>query len=71
MTVNELIQILSQLPKDQKILVNGYEGGFCDISSVRPIKVKLNVHTETYYGPHDDVDGADTEAFLITRIENH
>lgn len=70
MTVKELIQILSELPKDQRVLVDGYEGGYCDILRAQIIKVKLNVHDETYYGPHDDIEGADTEAILLVRIQN-
>ena len=67
MTVAELIEKLKTYPKDLKVLVDGYEGGFNEISAVKTIKVKLNVHTEEYNGPHDDVVDADTEVVVIKR----
>ncbi len=44
-----------------------YEGGFCDVKTLKNIKVKLNVNTEDYNGPHDEAPGADTDAIVITR----
>jgi len=70
MTVKELIDALSKMPENQNVVVDGYEGGFCDISSLKKIKVKLNVHEESYYGPHEESSDADTEVIKIVRIEN-
>jgi hypothetical protein len=70
MTVKELIQILSQFPQDQIVLVTGYEDGYSDIAKVETTKVKLNYFKEDYYGPHNEIDGADTEVIKIVRANN-
>ena len=67
MTIKELKEKLNSYPDDCRVLVDGYEGGFSKISEVKKIKVKLNVHTESYYGPHDDTENADTEVLVIRR----
>lgn len=67
MTVKELKEILRSFPDGLQVLVDGYEGGFSEVSSVNTLKVKLNVHTESYYGPHDAVKDADTDVIVIRR----
>jgi hypothetical protein len=67
-TIAELIEKLREFPQDARVIVNGYEGGYEDVTGVNAIPIKLNVHTEDYYGPHDDpVRGdADETAILIS-----
>lgn len=69
MTVAQLIEKLSQHPPDAHVIVPGYEGGYEDVTDIEPTKIKLNVHDEWYYGPHDDAKGdgndADETAILI------
>ncbi len=67
MTVKELIEKLKSYPANRLVLVDGYEGGFSEISSVENLKVKLNVNSESYNGPHDESPEADTEVLVIGR----
>jgi hypothetical protein len=77
MTVQELIDKLSALPRDQIVIRPGYEGGVAEATSLSSHKIKLHVNPEWYYGPHEIVPfrhGAtsalvedwDTEAVLIS-----
>ncbi|MDE2715781.1 MAG: hypothetical protein OXI33_02055 [Chloroflexota bacterium] len=54
MTVNELIKLLSAYPDDLRVVVNGYEDGFDDLSPDRLsiVKIALNTSTESYLGKH-------------------
>lgn len=57
MTVAELIKVLNDVQdKSQRVVVNGYEGGYTDVGLIEFTKVILNVHAEWYYGPHDKPD---------------
>lgn len=53
MTVAELIERLKQFDPSQMVMVNGYEGGLKDVKFVGDARVRLNVNTERYYGPHE------------------
>ena len=55
MTVQELIDKLSELPRDQIVVRAGYEGGVAEVTELTPKKIKLHVNTEWYYGPHEIV----------------
>ena len=52
-TVAELIQELSDLPSDMRVVTNGYEGGYHDCGTLKTIEVLFNVHSKWYYGEHD------------------
>ena len=71
MKVSELIDILKKKNPNTRIVVQGYEDGFCDVSGIKEIGLKLNVNSESFYGPHEEVErGEDEKALFITRIEN-
>lgn len=70
MTVKQLKLALERFPEETLVLVHGYEGGFSDIQSVEPVKVKLNCNEEEWYGPHENVQGSDTDAILLFRAPN-
>lgn len=53
MTVQELINALSALPPDHRVVVNGYEGGVNDVSDATECMIELNVNTAWYYGSHE------------------
>jgi hypothetical protein len=57
MTVAELIETLREFNSETRVVVNGYEGGYDDISVSEVVTVALNVYHEWYYGKHD-VPGA-------------
>lgn len=73
MTVKELISLLQTLPnQDQRIVLNGYEGGYEDIGkdSIDTIKLRLNINTEWYYGKHEYArigELSDCEAYVLNR----
>ena len=54
MTVQDLIRILRTYPPDMRVVVNGYEDGFDDVSSDRiaMVKVQLNRGTKDWQGRH-------------------
>jgi hypothetical protein len=53
MNVKELIEKLMPLPEDNPVVIRGYEGGVDDLKNVEEVKIKKNVNTSWYYGPHD------------------
>ncbi len=75
MTVQQLIQLLEKYPPDTRVMVNGYETGFDDISAERVsiVKVRLNAGTERWEGKHEDAPSDDNEAIdalVIRRASN-
>ncbi len=57
MIVKELIEQLQQLDPDLHVFVQGYEGGYDDVGPISNVMdIALNVHTEWYYGKHEDAD---------------
>ena len=57
MTIKELIEQLQTLDPDLHVFTNGYEGGYEDVVSVGGAKeIALDVHTEWWYGKHEDAD---------------
>ena len=74
MTVAELIAQLQQYPAHMPVLVEGYEGGYNDVTpsrlSVQEIQRDVNPEEEWYYGPHDypeDPTAVPTVTSLILR----
>ena len=55
MKIKELIEILSKQDPNLNVVINGYEDGFDDISTLEVIKIKRNANTEWYYGSHAEV----------------
>ena len=52
MTSHELARFLLEA-EDLPIVIPGYEGGYKEVKTVTCQPLHLNVHTESYYGPHD------------------
>ena len=52
MTVNELIGVLRTNPGDLRVVVNGYEEGFDDLSpnQISLVRIALNTGVEDYEG---------------------
>lgn len=58
MTVNQLIKTLARFHADTPVLVEGYEGGYDDISPVDMGLVIMNANVPPgSCGPHSDWDG--------------
>ena len=63
MTVKELVELLRKYPDDLRVVVNGYEDGFDDVSPERISVIKIQLDTQTYdwEGQHSDFHGSETE----------
>ena len=57
MTIAELIEALSQYDPSLPVVVQGYEGGYNDISILETLDIQFNVNKKDYYGAHGDVLG--------------
>ena len=58
MTVAELVQILADHPADLRVVVNGYEEGYDDLSpgQISRIRIALNTGEREWEGRHGDPD---------------
>ena len=56
MTVKELVKLLGKYPDDLRVVVNGYEDGYDDLSLERIsiIKIQLNTQIHDWEGQHSD-----------------
>ena len=56
MTIGELIQILESYPLDMRVVVDGYEEGYDDLSpeQISVMRILLNTGTEAWQGRHGD-----------------
>lgn len=81
MTVQDLIRILRTYPADMRVVVNGYEDGFDDVSPERiaVVEVQLNRGLEDWQGRHqepaaqtEEMDGDDdiVDALAFFRESN-
>ena len=77
MTVAELIRMLADHPADLRVVVNGYEDGYDDLSPgrVSRIRIALNTGQHEWEGRHGDCDGGApeaevVEALLLRRVSN-
>lgn len=63
MTVKELVEYLEKYPDDLRVVVNGYEDGFDDLSPERitVIKIQLDTQIHDWEGQHSDFHGSETE----------
>jgi hypothetical protein len=55
-TVKELIEKLQTLDQEMPVFINGYEGGYDDLTDLANIEVVKNVNTQWYYGSHEKID---------------
>lgn len=53
MTVEELIEALGKYPSDTRVVVQGYEEGFDDVSALHSIQVEEHQDPKWYYGKYD------------------
>ena len=65
MKVKELIEELQKHDPERMVVVAGYEGGYDEISGAGEIRLKLNAHTEWYYGNHEENDKGECLGILI------
>ena len=77
MTVNELIQLLDGYQPDLRVVVNGYEEGYDDLSpgQLSVTRIALNTGKDRWEGRHGDPDGLTdggdvVEALVLRRVSN-
>jgi hypothetical protein len=56
MKVKELIEQLSNLDPEVRVVKAGYEGGVTEVTGTGQCTIALNVNKEWYYGPHELVN---------------
>ena len=81
MTVDELVRLLATYPPNMRVVVDGYEDGYDDLSpkQLRMVKLSLNTGSREYVGTHGDVDyvpeeklaGLDVEEALALHRTSH
>lgn len=72
MTVSELIEVLGQYPDDTRVVVNGYEDGYDDLSPelISAVELVLNANTNWYVGRHAHKTDLSDEAQVNARFTN-
>ena len=75
MTVHELIQLLAVYPPDMRVVVQGYEDGYDDLSpeQLSVIRIALNTGRQRWEGQHGDAEGLTesahgVEAMVLQRV---
>ena len=63
MTVKELVELLGKYPDDLRVVVNGYEDGYDDVSPERisVIKIQLDIQIHDWEGQHNDFYDSEKE----------
>ena len=58
MTVSQLIEVLQTNPGDLRVVVNGYEDGYDDLSpdQISIVRIALNTSVEDWEGQHGEAD---------------
>ncbi len=64
MTIGELIALLESYPSDMRVVVNGYEGGYDDLSpqQIAAERITLNTGVHDWVGRHGDPRDASINA---------
>jgi hypothetical protein len=75
MNVRQLIEKLKEHPPEMRVIVDGYEGGYNDLESLKTTQIRLNVHDryKDLFGRHDDADyplklAADKDSAIETAL---
>ena len=63
MTVKELVELLGKYPDDLRVVINGYEEGYDDLSPERisVVKIQLDTQIHDWEGQHSDFYGSEKE----------
>ena len=70
MTVEELIAILQGHPSGLRVVVNGYEEGYDDLTpeQINVISIALNTGRKDYEGVHGHPDDAKGQAKIVEAV---
>lgn len=72
MKVSTLIEELKKHDPNARVVVDGYEAGFEDLTvkQIKPVRLALSVYQQSYYGPHEELKSFERggrKAVLLTR----
>jgi hypothetical protein len=70
MKAKELIEVLQKLDPETLVLVDGYEGGYTELNSIREQEVGAPIVREWYYGEYDNYKEGELfkyKAILLSR----
>lgn len=81
MTIRDLIRLLESYPDDMRVVVNGYEEGYDDLSpeQIAVVRLLLNTGTQQWQGRHGDPrdvselsesHAASEDALVLGRVSN-
>lgn len=76
MTIEELIRLLESYSPDMRVVVNGYEEGYDDLSpeQVNVVKIELDTGTREWEGQHGEYEGSGdnrlSDALVLRRVSN-
>ena len=58
MTVSQLIEVLKTHPRDLRVVINGYEEGYDDLSpdQISIVRIALNTGVDDWMGQHGEAD---------------
>ena len=70
LTVKDLMQKLSTYPADQRVLLEGYEGGYCGVLNIKQVQMTFNQHKESWMGPHEEDSSSKDSVVVILRSPN-
>ena len=81
MTVGQLIRVLQSYPQDMRVVVDGYEDGYDDLSpkQISAVRIALNTGKHEWEGKHGDPEGLTrsashdaevVEVLVIRRVSN-
>lgn len=70
MTVRELVECLQRLPEGLRVVVNGYEEGYDDLSpdQITRIRISLNTGKHDWEGAHGHPDDAKEPTDIVDAV---
>jgi hypothetical protein len=65
MIIEELIRQLQRYPKNSRVIVQGYEDGYDEITTLREISIRPNPSHEWYNGKYQSSDNTASETAVL------
>ena len=67
MKVAELIKNLQELPQNYRVVVQGYEDGFDDVSRIMPVSIKPGAEKKWYNGKYAGAEDGEKAVVIFGR----
>ncbi|HEX7627980.1 MAG TPA: hypothetical protein VF354_03565 [Candidatus Methanoperedens sp.] len=65
MIIEELIQQLQRYPKNSRVLVQGYEDGYDEVTTMKEIYIQQNTSQEWYNGKYINSNNSASETAVL------